>query len=174
MRVTKRRICPGPASGKLVHVGLAKDNNTSIQKLPHHRRVTIGRSILESLRSNGCPRAAHLEKVFDHNWHPMQPPAVPASAQLRIPLSCRLERLLLENRNKGVELRLKLLDTGEVRLGEIERGQIAAAELCSGFRDRGRQVGCPRDSWCRLEHGTHPARSNPCKHCAPRRREHIR
>jgi hypothetical protein len=48
MRVTKRRICPGYASSKLVHVGLAKDNNTSIQELPHHRRIAIGRSILES------------------------------------------------------------------------------------------------------------------------------
>jgi len=120
MRVAERRICPGHASGKLVHVGLAKDNNASIQELPHHCRVAIGHTILESLRSNSCPRPAHLEEIFDHNWHAMQPPAVPASAELVIPLSCRLKRLLLENRNKGVELRLKLLDTGEVRLGEIE------------------------------------------------------
>ena len=120
MRVAEGRICAGHASGKLVHVGLAKNDNTSIQELPYYCRVAISRTILESLRSNRCPRPAHLEEVFDHDRHAVQRPAVLASAHLRIPLSRRLERLLLENRNKGVELRLKLLDTGEVRVGEIE------------------------------------------------------
>jgi hypothetical protein len=153
--------------GELVHVGLAEHHRAGVLQLLDGGRIQFGLAIAERLRSYGRNGADHIVNVLHHHRDAMQRTSVSAAREFLIALLRALKRLVFQQGDEGVELRLETLDAAQVGLRQSERAQRAVAKLASGVGDRFRQFRarhrCGRRRRCPTVCDLHQVRQAGCR-----------
>ncbi len=118
----------GAAVGELHGLGLAEQDHSGAGETRHRRRVVVGDVVGEQPRAGGGRQAAHVEEILGGVGDAVQRSQILARLERRLCRPGRGERAVGADDLEGAEARIQRLDAGEQRLGQGDRGELAAAQ----------------------------------------------
>ena len=131
------RIDPGRAHRELDQRRLADDDRP--RALEQAGDCGVGRCdvVFQDDRSAGRDCALHVDQVLEGDRDPVHRPAVPALLNLMFRLACLRERAFREPLQEGVQAGFEAFDAVQRRLYQLNRRQVARADMRREFIDRG-------------------------------------
>ena len=135
-RGAEERIDRRHAAAELVGVGLAEQHGAGAFELLHDGGVVVGDVFLEQQRAGGGAHAPGLEEILVRDRECRTGPAG-ASPHRRHP--CKISRLAARevagDRDEGVEILIELGDARQIRVGELQRRDLALRQPRRRLRD---------------------------------------
>ena len=120
-------------------IELAEQHGTRLAQAPRHGAIGLGNVILEELGACRRADARGLVEILEADGNAVQGAARRAGGDLLGGAARIGERTLGGDRHVRVDARVQSLDACQIGLGQLERGERAAANRCG--RGRHAQIG---------------------------------
>ena len=118
----------GRVQGHLVAVQLGDDDRAGPLELADEGGVPFGDMAVVNVRAHRGRDAGHVGEVLDADGHAMQRPAVAAADDFAFGLPRGRQRLIAEDRGRGVERRAQPLGARQAGAGHLNRADLAGGD----------------------------------------------